>query len=123
MTTARNEAMQWVHRYAIGGAVVSALRQPLSSLGLMTVQTRMLTTIDEVYGEKAGGGFMGMVQKGAVALLGRVVKRGSERMTAMTPSLAGPLIRMAIAGAATEALGLGFILLHEQRRGSAIVTS
>lgn len=122
MTTAKNEAMQWVHRYAIGGALVSALPLPLSSIGLVTVQTRMLTTIDEVYGGKAGGAVMGLLQKGAVALLGRVVKSSSEKMTAAAPTVARPFIRMALAGAMTEALGLGFILFHEQRRGGAIAT-
>lgn len=123
MTTAKNEAMQWVHRYAIGGAVVAALPLPLSSAGLLAVQTRMLSTIDEVYGEKAGGGLMGLVQKGAITLLGRVIKRSSEQLTAAAPAMAKPLIRAVIAGATTEALGLGFILLHERRRGNAIVTS
>ncbi|MCK6591734.1 MAG: hypothetical protein HUU21_13330 [Polyangiaceae bacterium] len=121
MTTAKKEAMQWVHRYAIGGAVVAALPMPLSSAGLLAVQTRMLATIDEVYGEKAGGGVMGLVQKGAIALLGRVVRRGTERMTAAAPAPARPIIRAAVAGITTEALGLGFILVHERRR--AMITS
>ena len=116
MTTAKEEAMQWVHRYAIGSAVFAALPLPFSSAGLIAIQTRMLTTIDEVYGEKAGGAAVGLLQKGALTLLGRVLKKTSERLTAATPAPARPLIKMAIAGATTEAVGLGFILLHERQK-------
>lgn len=108
--------MQWVHRYAIGSAVFAALPLPFSSAGLIAIQTRMLTTIDEVYGEKAGGAAINLLQKGALTLLGRALKKTSERLTAATPAPARPLIRMAIAGATTEAVGLGFILLHERQK-------
>jgi uncharacterized protein (DUF697 family) len=123
MTTAKEEAMQWVHRYAIGSAVFAALPLPFSSAGLIAIQTRMLTTIDEVYGEKAGGSAMNLVQKGALALLGRALKRASVRATEAVPRAVKPLVRMAIAGATTEALGFGLILLHERKRGNAIVSS
>jgi uncharacterized protein (DUF697 family) len=123
MTTAKEEAIQWVHRYAIGSAVFAALPLPFSSAGLLAIQTRMLTTIDEVYGEKAGGTAMNLVQKGVLAVLGRALKRTSVRATEAVPSAVRPLVRMAIAGATTEALGIGLILLHERKRGITIVSS
>ena len=116
MTTAKEQAMQWVHRYAVGGAVFAAIPLPFSSAGLLAIQTHMLSTIDEVYGGKAGGPVMGIVTKGGLALLSRVMKRTSKRAAEAVPRAARPLVRAAIAGATTEAFGLGLILLHERRR-------
>lgn len=116
MTTAKEQAIQWVHRYAIGSAAVAALPLPLASAGLMAINARMVGTIEEVYGEKAGGPVMGIAVKAGLALVGRMVRKTSERATAAVPSMAKPLVRMAIAGVTTEALGLGLVLYYERQK-------
>jgi uncharacterized protein (DUF697 family) len=114
MTNNREEAMRWVHRYAIGGAVLAALPLPFTAAGLVAIQARLIGTITEVYGEKSGGLTMGAMKAG-FALAGQAVKFASRRAESAVPSAAKPFVRAAIAGATIEAMGLGLILFHENR--------
>lgn len=56
VTTCRQEALRWVHRYAAGGAVLSALPLPLStSAALAAMETHMTAFIGSIYADPMGG--------------------------------------------------------------------
>jgi uncharacterized protein (DUF697 family) len=114
MTTSKNEAMQWVHRYAIGGAVFAALPLPFTTSGLTALEAHMLSTIGDVYRERLGA-IPGTAVKAALALAGRGLKAGAERASEPLPKLVRPLVRAAIAGATIEAIGLALVLYYESR--------
>lgn len=114
MTTCREEALRWVHRYAIGGAAFAALPLPVStSAGLVAIETHMMTMIGEIYGESVGS-VATTAAGGSFAILGQGLKFLASRAVGFVPVI-GPAIRMAIAGLTIEALGRG-IVGHFERK-------
>jgi uncharacterized protein (DUF697 family) len=114
MTTCKQEAMRSVHRYAIGGAALAALPLPFTSAGLLAIESRLIGAVGEVYGERQGG-IPNAVARGAAAFVGRAAKRVSKRAMESAPGVLRPVIRMAIAGATIEAIGLGLVFYYERK--------
>lgn len=114
MTTCKNEAIQWVHRYALGGAAFAALPLPFSTAGLTAIEAHMMKTIGEVY-EDSLGGMLSAAAKGALALGSKGLKNAARRATDSVPAPLAPVVRMLIAGATIELIGLGLILHFENK--------
>jgi uncharacterized protein (DUF697 family) len=114
MTTAREEATAWVHRYAIGGAVFAALPLPFTTAGLIGLEVHMMSTLDEVYGGPLKGVTTSAV-KGALALVGPAVKLAARKATSSAPKAVAPLVRAAVAAAIIEALGHATIFYLERK--------
>lgn len=114
MTTCREEALRWVHRYAIGGAAFAALPLPVStSAGLVAIETHMMTMIGEIYGESVGS-VATTAAGGSFAILGQGLKFLAARAIGFVPVI-GPAIKMTIAGLTIEAIGRG-IVGHFERK-------
>lgn len=114
MTTCKEEALRWVHRYAAGGAAFAALPLPFStSAGLATMETHLATVIAEIYGESTAG-FAAVAAGGAFTVLGQGLKYVACQASCFVPVLGIP-IRMAIAGGTIESLGHG-IVAHFERK-------
>ena len=109
--------MRWVHRFAIGGAVLAALPVPFAPAGVAALETRMIGTIGDVYGASAGGMKMGLMKTGIV-LASQALKYGVRRAEESIPSKARPLVRAAVAAATIEAIGFAFIYFHEQQKAA-----
>lgn len=114
MTTSRDEAIGWVHKYAIGGAVIAALPLPFTGAALLALEARLMTTIGEIYGTKSGGAAL-LAAKVAIALASRGLKMAGRKAEEASPKAAKPLVRAAVAAATIEAIGLGLVLLHEKQ--------
>jgi uncharacterized protein (DUF697 family) len=114
MTTCKEEALRWVHRYAIGGAAFALLPLPVStSAGLATMQTHMLTMIGEIYGDSVGAVFT-TATGGSFVIMGQGLKYVATEAVRFVPVI-GPAIRSTIAGVTIVALGRG-IIGHFERK-------
>lgn len=114
MTTCKEEALRWVHRYAAGGAAFAAIPMPFStSNGLAALETHMATMIADIYGDK-GNTFAAAAAGGAFAAMGQGLKFVAVKATVFVPVLGIP-IRMAIAGATIESLGRAIVAHHERK--------
>jgi uncharacterized protein (DUF697 family) len=114
MTTCKEEAFRWVHRYAVGGAAFAAIPLPLStSAGLATIETHMMAVISEIYGDSVGA-IVTTAAGGSFAIMGQGLKFLATEATRFVPVI-GPIIRMAIAGGTIEALGHA-IVGHFERK-------
>ncbi|MCC6556938.1 MAG: hypothetical protein IT372_28630 [Polyangiaceae bacterium] len=114
MTTCKEEALRWVHRYAIGGAAFALLPLPIStSAGLATMETHMTALIGEIYGESVGA-VTTTAAGGSYLIMGEGLKYLATEATRFVPVI-GPAIRMGIAAATIEALGRG-IVGHFERK-------
>lgn len=121
MTTCKDEALRWVHRYAAGGVAFAALPIPFStSTGLAALETHMAAMIAEIYGE-TGGTFATAAAGGAFATLGQGLKYLACRATAFVPVLGVP-IRMAIAGGTIESLGHAIVAHYERKHHGKLFT-
>src|SRR5262245_53135536 len=98
MTTCREEATRWVHRYAAGGAAFAAIPIPMStSAGLAAMETTMVAMIGEIYGDPIGG-ITSAAASGTFAIFGQGLKWIAIQGTLLVPVL-GIAIRMGIAAA------------------------
>jgi uncharacterized protein (DUF697 family) len=114
MTTCKEEALRWVHRYAAGGAAFAALPIPFStSAGLAALETHMAAMIAEIYGE-TGATFATAAAGGAFAALGQGLKYIACQATLLVPVLGIP-IRMTIAGGTIESLGYAIVAHYERK--------
>lgn len=114
MTTCKEEALRWVHRYAAGGAAFAALPIPFStSTGLAALETHMAAMIAEIYGD-TGAAFATAAAGGAFAALGQGLKYVACQATLLVP-LFGIPIRMAIAGGTIESLGYAIVAHYERK--------
>ncbi|KYF52427.1 hypothetical protein BE08_13725, partial [Sorangium cellulosum] len=114
MTTCRDEALRWVHRYAIGGAAFAALPLPIStSAGLVAIETHMMSMVGAIYGETVGS-VATTAAGGSFAILGQGLKFLATRAVGFVP-LIGPAIKMTIAGLTIEAIGHS-IVAHFERK-------
>ena len=114
MTTCKEEALRWVHRYAAGGAVLAAIPMPLSTSSLLAaLETYMMRMIGDVYGD-APSGTATAVAGSSFAIGGRGLKFLAMRAGGFIPILGIP-IRMTIAGATIEALGHAIVAHYERK--------
>ena len=113
MTTCKQEAERWVHRYALGGAAFSAIPLPVTSAGLATLETHMMTLIGEIYGEPVGA-ISTATAGGALAILGQGLKWVAMQGSLFVP-VAGTAVRMGIAAVTIESLGRAIIGTYERR--------
>ncbi|WP_437290433.1 hypothetical protein [Sorangium sp. So ce406] len=114
MTTCRDEALRWVHRYAIGGAAFAALPLPIStSAGLVAIETHMMSMVGQIYGETVGS-VATTAAGGSFAILGQGLKFLATRAVGFVPVI-GPAIKMTIAGLTIEAIGHG-VVGHFERK-------
>lgn len=113
MTTCKQEAERWVHRYAVGGAAFAAIPLPVTSAGLATLETHMMTLIGEIYGQPLGG-ISTAAAGGALAIFGQGLKWVAMQGSLFVP-VAGTAVRMAISAAAIESLGRAIIGTYERK--------
>lgn len=114
MTTCKEEALRWVHRYAIGGAAFAALPLPVStSTGLAAMETHMMALIGEIYGDSVGA-VATTAAGGSFAIMGQGLKYLACQAVGLVP-VVGPAIRMGIAGATIEALGHSMVGHFERK--------
>ena len=114
MTTCKEEALRWVHRYAIGGAVFAAIPIPLStSAGLAVLETHLASFIGSIYGVSSSGASTAAAG-GAFTVGGQGLKYLAMQASCFVPVL-GSAIRMGIAGAAIEAIGHAVVSHYERR--------
>jgi uncharacterized protein (DUF697 family) len=118
--TCKQEAELWVHRYAIGGAAFSALPLPVTSAGLATIETHMMTLIGEIYGDAPGGVFTAAAG-GSFAILGQGLKWLAMQGSLFVP-VAGTAVRMGIAAVTIESLGRAIIGSYERRFPGKVYT-
>jgi uncharacterized protein (DUF697 family) len=112
MTTCKEEALRWVHRYAVGGAAFAAI--PVStSAGLAAIEAHMISFIGNIYGDPLGGPATAATS-GMLAVGGQALKYLAMQATRLMP-LAGIPIRMGIAGGTIEALGRGIVAHYERK--------
>ena len=111
--TCKQEAELWVHRYAAGGAAFSALPLPVTSAGLATLETHMMTLIGEIYGEAPGAVFTAAAG-GSFAILGQGLKWLAFQGSLFVP-VAGVAVRMGIAALTIESIGRAIIGSYERK--------
>src|SRR5262245_21483914 len=104
MTTCKEEARRWVHRYAIGGAAFAAIPIPGTSAGLATLETYMMTVIGESYGASVGA-VVSTAAGGSFTILGQGLKWAVRRAIGFVPGPAGIAVRVVVAGVTIEGLG------------------
>jgi uncharacterized protein (DUF697 family) len=112
MRTSKEEALRWIHLYALGGAAFAALPLPLSTtVGLSTLEAHLVKRIGNLYGSplsaKAITGAGGMF-----AIMGRGLRRIARGAGTRIPLLRIP-IRMAIAAGTIESIGRGAVRYFE----------
>ena len=121
MTTCKDEALRWVHRYAAGGAAFAAIPIPFStSAGLAALETHMAAMIAEIYGE-TGATFATAAAGGAFAALGQGLKYLACQATCFVPMFGVP-IRMGIAGGTIESLGHAIVAHYERKHVGKVFT-
>jgi hypothetical protein len=99
MTTCKQEAERWVHRYALGGAAFSAIPLPVTPVGGISTAA-------------AGG---------ALAILGQGLKWVALQGSMFVP-VAGTAVRMGIAAATIESLGRAIIGTYERKYPGKVFT-
>lgn len=114
MTTCRQEALRWVHRYAAGGAVLSALPLPLStSAALAAMETHMTAFIGSIYADPMGGPTTAAAG-GTYAVMGQGLKYVAMQAACFVPVL-GSAVRLTIAVSTIEALGYAIVGHYERK--------
>lgn len=114
MTTCKEEALRWVHRYAAGGAAFAALPIPFStSAGLAAMETHMTAFIGSIYADPMGGPTTAAAG-GTYAIMGQGLKYIAVQAVGFVPVL-GSVIRMGIAAGAIEAIGRTVVAHHERK--------
>jgi uncharacterized protein (DUF697 family) len=114
MTTCKEEALRWVHRYAAGGAAFAAIPIPFStSAGLAAMETHMTAFIGSIYSDPMGGPTTAAAG-GTFAVMGQGLKWMATQAVGFVPLL-GPVIRMSIAAATIEGLGRAIVSHYERK--------
>ncbi|HSN98174.1 MAG TPA: hypothetical protein VLS89_07745 [Candidatus Nanopelagicales bacterium] len=119
MTTCKEEALRWVHRYAVGGAAFAALPMPGTSAGLASLETHMMSVIGEIYGETVGA-VTTTAFGGSFTIMGQGLKFLVHRAVKFVPGPAGFALRLIIAGATIEALGFAIVEHFERKYPSKL---
>jgi uncharacterized protein (DUF697 family) len=114
MSTCREEASRWVHRYAVGGAAFAALPLPVStSTGLAALETHLVGVVAEIYGDQVSS-VVTATAGGTFAALSPGWKLAVGQLTRLAPKL-GPLFRMAVAAGVVELVGQAAIGHFERK--------
>lgn len=114
MLTCKEEALRWVHRYAVGSAAFAAIPIPFStSAGLAALETHMAAMIADIYGVPTAT-FATAAAGTAFSAVGQALKYAACQATCLLPGFGVP-IRMTIAGAAVESLGRAVVAHYERR--------
>ncbi len=112
MRSCKDEALRWVHRYAVGGAALAAIPIPLShTASLATLETFMMRVIGDVYDDPPNGTATAAAG-GTFAIAGQALKVAAMRAACFVP-LWGIPIRMGIAGVTIEGLGRAIVAHYE----------
>jgi uncharacterized protein (DUF697 family) len=113
--TCREEAMRWVHRYAIGGAAFAALPLPISTTaGLAALEVHMFNFIGGVYGESVGN-LASLAAGGGFEVMGAGLKFVATRAVSFVPGPLGMVVRAGIAAVVIESLGRAIIGFFERK--------
>jgi uncharacterized protein (DUF697 family) len=118
-TTCKEEAMRWVHRYAIGGAAFAALPLPTSA-GLAALQTHMFSMIGEIYGDGVGS-MASAAAGGSFTVMGHGLRFVAHQAVGFVP-VVGPLIKAGIAAAVIESIGFGVVAHFERKHPGKLFT-
>lgn len=114
MTTCKEEALRWVHRYALGGAAFAAIPIPFStSAGLAAIETHMASMIAEIYGDPVAS-FATAAAGGLFSAMGHGLKYIACQASCFVPGFGTP-VRMAIAGATIESIGHAIVAHYERK--------
>lgn len=114
MTTCREEALRWVHRYAVGGAAFAAIPLPGTSTGLATLETHLTSVIGEIYGESVGT-IAATAAGGSYAIMGQGLKYLVRQAAIFVPGPAGFALRLLVAAATIEGIGRAIIEHYERK--------
>lgn len=122
MITCKEEALRWVHRYAVGSAAFAAIPLPFStSAGLAALETHLAAMIADIYGVTQAS-FATAAAGTAFGALGQGLKYAACQATIFLPGFGIP-IRMAIAGTTVDSLGRAIVAHYERRHpGKAYLT-
>ncbi|MDC3960109.1 hypothetical protein KEG38_40010 [Polyangium jinanense] len=113
--TCRDEAMRWVHRYAIGGAAFAALPLPISTTaGLAALEVHMINFIGGVYDEPVSN-LKSIAAGGSFEVMGAGLKFVATRVAAFVPGPAGFVVRAGIAAVVIESLGHAITAYFERK--------
>src|SRR5678815_2865169 len=107
MTSCKEEALRWVHRYAAAGAAFAAIPLPVTSAGLATIEPHMLSFIGSVYGDPMSGPATAATG-GSLAIAGQGLKWLVLQAAGLVPVIGLP-IRMAMAAGVIEGIGYAII--------------
>ncbi len=114
MISCKQEALRWVHRYAIGGAALAAIPIPVSTTNsLAALETYMMKVIGDIYSDSPTG-TMVAAAGGSFALGGMALKQMVLQASYAVPGFGIP-IRIAIAGGTIEVLGRAIINHYERK--------
>lgn len=114
MVTCKDEALRWVHLYAVGGAIFAAVPIPLSTAPLLaTLETHMIGVISDIYGAPFSGATTAAAG-GTFTVMGTGIKFAVNRAVRALP-VVGPVIRATTAAATIEAIGFA-IIEHFERK-------
>ena len=113
--TCRQQAMRWVHRYALGGAAFAALPLPIPTTGALTaLELHMLNAIGRIYGEPSSS-MVNVVAAGGLRAMGTGLKFVVKRVSKMAPIMLRPVIHGATAALVIESIGRGVIEYFEDK--------
>ena len=113
MTTSKEEARRWVHRYAAGGAAFAALPIAGTSAALATMEMHMVGVIGDIYGESVTG-VTTAAAGGTFGVMGQALKWIAFRGAKLVPGW-GIVVRTVVAAMAIEAIGFA-IVAHFERK-------
>lgn len=114
MTTCREEALRWVHRYAVGGAAFAAIPLSGTSTGLATLETHLTSVIGEVYGESVGA-VATTAAGGSYAIMGQGLRYLVQKAASFVPGPAGFAVRLIVAAVTIEGIGRAVIEHYERK--------
>lgn len=113
MTTCKEEALRWVHRYAIGGGAFAALPLPATSTGLATVEMHMWGFIGSIYGDPMGA-IATVAAGGSLSIMGQGLRWMAMQGSRLVPAL-GIVIRIGVAVGTIELIGHAVIGHYERK--------
>jgi uncharacterized protein (DUF697 family) len=113
MSTCKQEARRWVHRYAAGGSAFTLVPLPVTSASLTTLEMHMVAVIGTIYGESLSNTSVAAAGN-TFAVLGQGLKWLAVRGAQFAPRL-GPVLRVVIAAASIEGIGHA-IIQHFERK-------
>jgi uncharacterized protein (DUF697 family) len=120
MTTCKEEALRWVHRYAIGGGAFAAIPLPVTSTGLATIEMHMWGFIGSIYGDPMGA-VATVAAGGSLSIMGQGLKWVAMQAALLVPVL-GIVVRIVIAAATIETIGHAIIAHYERKYPDKVFT-